>query len=318
MTQENNQQSSKLLPLLAAVAVVVIWGVSFAVTRVTVAEIPPMTIAFLRFSLASALLFPIIRRRYPTLKVRSEDRWAVLGLGLCGITLYYAFENAGLKYTTASHATLIIATIPLLTLLTESALKRCWPGWMATLGSIAAFWGVYLLLGTGGGADGSSLLGDLLVLGASLSWIGYTYTVKHLSGRYPNLFLTARLMLVGTLTFLPLAVVEALVVPFQWPSVGSWVGVLFLGIFCSVLAYQWWNWSLPFLGVTAHTNLLYGIPPVGVATGMLFLGESLAPQLVLGGLLILGGVFLANRSAMRRPEGTRNDILTAEGTSWKN
>lgn len=297
-------------PLLAAVAVVVIWGVSFAVTRATVAEIPPMTIAFLRFTLASAVLTPFMRRRYPGLKVINKDRSAVLGLGLCGITLYYAFENAGLKFTTASHATLIISTIPLLTLLTESALHRRFPGLSGIVGSVAAFIGVYLLLGRGGD-DGSSLLGDLLVLAASFSWIGYTYLVKHLSGRYPNLFMTAKLMQIGALTFFPMMVLELIWTPFQWPSIASLGGVVFLGLFCSVLAYQWWNWSLPFLGVTAHTNLLYGIPPIGVATGILFLGEPLAPNLIWGGVFILGGVIVANRTTSTNVRNT--DILTAEG-----
>ena len=92
----------------------------------------------------------------------------------------------------------------------------------------------------------------------------------------------------------------------------SWAGVVFLGLFCSVLAYQWWNWSLPQLGVTAHTNLLYGIPPIGVATGVLFLNEPLAPQLIVGGALILGGVMMANR-AMTGSQQTRQqtEALTA-------
>ena len=91
--------------LLTAVAVgiVALWGTSFTVIRTAVLEIPPFALAFLRFALASALLLPAAWPLYRKAPIARGDRWAVFGLGFVGVTIYFAFENTGLKYTTASH-----------------------------------------------------------------------------------------------------------------------------------------------------------------------------------------------------------------------
>ncbi len=100
-------------------------------------------------------------------------------------------------------------------------------------------------------------------------------------------------MVTGTLTLLPLALVEVAWLPLALPSAGAWAGVVFLGIFCSALAYLAWNRAIPALGVTTVNSLLYGIPLVGVLSGVLALGEPLTLQVGLGVLLIPGGVILA-------------------------
>ena len=284
--------------LLLALAVVILWGVSFAVTRATVNELPPLSLAFLRFLLASLVLWPMTRNLRRQVPIAPGDRRAVFLFGFVGVTLYFGFENFGLKYTTASHAALLIAIIPLATELVDALRHRRSPSLPVLAGMAISSAGVALIFGRDGG--GASLLGDSLMLGAVACWVWYTFLAEGLMHRYPNLLLTYHIMAVGTLTLLPGAALELLLTPFPWPSAAAWAGVAFLGIFCSALGYHFWNQAIPVLGVTASNNLLYGLPLVGVITGVLALGEPLTPAISAGAALILGGVLLAGRYAGRR------------------
>jgi drug/metabolite transporter (DMT)-like permease len=276
---------------------IIVWGLSYAVIRASVREIPPMSLAFLRFVLASSLLWPFVRRQWRP--VARRDRLPLLALGLTGVTIYFAFENYGLKYTTASHAALIIATIPLCTELVAALRRREALGWQTLAASCVALAGVFVLVGPGQDPQ-ASLLGDLLMFGAVGSWVCYSFLVEKPSGRYPNLQVTEIIMLIGLLTFLPGAVAETLLAPYPWPSVAAWGGVVFLGVFCSAFAYHFWNQAIPALGVTVSCNLLYALPLVGVAGGIVLLDEPLTPGVGLGAVLIVGGVVWAHRSSRKR------------------
>jgi len=265
------------------------WGLSFAVTRSAVQQIPPLTLAALRFSLASALLWLLTRQS--AAKLRAEDRKWIVALALSGITFYFAFENFGLMLTTASHGSLIIATIPLGTELVIAWRHRRWPKVTAWLGALTAIGGVGLLVGRGGGE--SSAAGDLLMFGAVGCWIAYTFLVQHIAGRYPPLVITRWIMLFGALTLAPGALLETAVHPLPRPDLAVWGQVLYLGTACSAMAYDLWNRAVPALGPTAINRLIYFIPLVGVLGGIVFLAEPLTPALFLGGGLIFSGVLLA-------------------------
>jgi drug/metabolite transporter (DMT)-like permease len=279
--------------LLLALFAILVWGASFAVTRATVREIPPMTLALLRFLLACLVLWPAVHGQLRRRRIDRADRVGVLGLGVFGVSLYFAFENFSLSYTTASHGALIVATIPLVTELADAWKRRRRPAATVLTGLLVAFLGVLLLMGESG--EQASLGGDLLMFGAVGCWVAYTFLAERLIVRYPNLLLTFWIMLIGTLTLLPFAAAELLLVSWPTPSLAAWGGVTFLGIFCSALAYLCWNRALPELGVPFTNTLLYGIPLVGVLTGILALGEPLTVATGLGLILIPGGVLLASR-----------------------
>ncbi len=300
---ETTQTPRYWLTLILALGVILVWGASFSVTRVAVREIPPLTLAFLRFALASLMLWPLTFRLFRKTAIARKDRLPIFNLGFVGVTLYFASENFSLKFTTASHGALIIATIPLCTELAMAYVQRRRPAPLILVGMGISFAGVFVIFGRNGGG-GASLLGDLLMIGAVLSWIWYSFIAERLVSRYPNLLLTFLIMLTGALTLLPLTLIELYFVPMQPPSAGSWAGVVFLGVFCSALAYHFWNRAIPALGVTATNNLLYGIPLVGVLTGVVFLDEPLTASVLIGGVLIICGLVLANRAGrVRKDEG---------------
>jgi drug/metabolite transporter (DMT)-like permease len=272
---------------------IVVWGLSYAVIRATVREIPPLTLACLRHIAAATLLWPLVRWRSGSQAIAAGDRWKVLALGLSGITCYFAFENYGLLLTTASHGALIIAVIPLGTELVIARRKRRLPLPVTWLGTAAALGGVALLVGLGEGE--ASLPGDLLMFGAVASWVVYTFLVEDMGHRYPKLLLTRQIMLYGGVTLLPGMAWELLRAPLGPPSPAAWGGLIFLTVLCSALGYFFWNTAIPALGPSATNTLLYLLPLVGVMGGVLLLNEPLTPALLFGGGLILGGVVLARR-----------------------
>ena len=288
------------LHLAAACFVILLWGMSFAVTRVAVREVPPSALAFLRFALASLLLWPPVRRRCRGERLAPADRLKALGLGFTGVTLYFAFENWGLVYTTASHGALIVATIPLATALLDAWGRRARPAATLLAGLLLSLAGVALVVGPSRGA--ATLLGDGLMFGAVCSWVAYTFLARHLTGRYSPLLVTQAAMVVGTLTLAPLAALELWLRPVAGPpSPAAWSGVAFLGIFCSALGYLLWNAAIPALGVTLSSNLINGIPLVGVLTGVVALGEPFSAATAAGGALVVGGVVLASRAPAAAP-----------------
>ncbi|WP_432822124.1 DMT family transporter, partial [Trichloromonas sp.] len=251
------------------------------------------------FALAALLLWPPARR-HRLVSVAEGDRRALFLLGFVGVTLYFGFENFGLKYTTATHGALIVATIPLTTEATNAFLQRRLPRPLVLAGLLTALFGVILLVGPSPG--GATLVGDILMLAAVTTWVWYTFLAERLVKRYPNLLLTFRIMSVGALTLLPGALLETLLLPLPRPSLTAWIGVLFLGVVCSALAYHLWNQAIPVLGVAVTNNLLYGIPLVGVLTGVVALGEPLTKTILIGGALIIGGVLLASRNQINNED----------------
>lgn len=288
------------LHLASALFVILLWGTSFAVTRVAVREIPPSALAFLRFALAALLLWPAVRRRCRGERLAPADRLKAFGLGFTGVTLYFAFENWGLVYTTASHGALIVATIPLATALLDAWGRRARPPASLVGGLLVSLAGVGLVVGPSRGE--ARLLGDALMFGAVVSWVAYTFLARHLTGRYSTLFVTQAAMVVGTLTLAPLAALElGLRPPAGPPSPAAWAGVAFLGVFCSALGYLVWNAAIPALGVTLSSNLINGIPLVGVLTGVVALGEPFTAATAAGGALVVGGVVWASRRPAAAP-----------------
>jgi drug/metabolite transporter (DMT)-like permease len=285
-----------------AFAVTVIWGASFVATRIAVAEVPPLVLAFVRFAIASAILAPWIRRDLARVHGDRAARRDLVWIGVTGVTMAFVFENLGLARTTASHGSLIVATTPLATAAVEAAVRRRLPPWRTIVGLAVALAGVVLLIGRPD-ADGATAVGDLLMVCTVAVWVVYSFLVARVAARHPVSTVTNVSILWGVVTLLPLAAGEAAVVGVRWPSAPVLVSIVFLGVMCSALAYLWWNRALHVLGVTAVNSLIYAVPLVAVAAGVVVLGEPVTQNLVTGGLLIVGGVALANLRTTRRLPG---------------
>ena len=292
---------SRTLPLLAVWGTVLFWGLSFVSSKTILnTGVPPMTMVTIRFVIAALILNVFLRRFDPGARLRRRDAFPLAVSGFFGVTVYFFFESRGIRLTSASHASLIIAIIPVITVLAEALFFRARVSWRSLFGILLSVAGVvFVVRPPGGGPEGSvSLAGDLFMFGACVSWVVYIILSRNLHERLSEIAITAYQSLFGTAFLVPLALLEMR----QWVPITLTAGLnlAYLAVFCSALSNFLYVFSLSRLGpitVSPYVNL---IPVVGVLGGVVLLGETIAWSQVLGGLIILVGVLLVSRKGRSR------------------
>ena len=288
---------------LAIFGTVLLWGMSFISIKVTVAEVPPTTMAFIRFFIASLVLLVLLRRLEPGAKIHKVDIGRLFLAGGLGITLYFYFENSGVKLTTAANASLIAAVVPVTAIILDVLIYKTRATRIQVLAMLAALLGAYLAVTGNGQIDfrSDTFLGNLLMLGAMAAWVAYTLITKSFRDKYSGIFLTTWQTLCGTILLLPLALLEYR----QWTSYSlvAWANILYLAIFCSALGYFLYIYALKRLDVAVTTLYLNLIPVIGVLSGHFILNEIILPIQVVGGLLIILAIIAVNGEKLYRRRG---------------
>ncbi len=287
---------------LSLLAVVVVWAGSFSVIKVLLDEgVAAGDIAILRYAVAAPGFAFILWRARGLPGLTPRDALRVAAAGLLVVVGYHLFLNVGTKYTTSGIAALVVALAPGMTLLLAAAvgLDRIRP--RQVLGLAVAFAGVAIVVAFGTGQDLAfeSAKGPLIVLGAPLAFALYNVILKPLLGRYDLLALTAATSLVGIVGLLPLVrastvdtVVDA--------STKELALLLYLGVLATLLGYIGWNLGLRGLGPTRAVAYAYGISPLAVLMGAVFLDEPVTVWIALGAVLVVGGIAAMQWAPRRR------------------
>jgi len=275
-------------------AVACIWGLTFLSIKVAVVELKPMTLALSRFVIASVLLPLIALIRKTSLSVKARDLPLLIASGFIGVTLYFFFENNGIMRLSASESSIIIGTIPVLTLLVDMIFYRMRAGKSVVLGILISFGGVAVMVAKSETA-GSSSGGYLFMIGAAVSWVSYTFLTKPLGLKYPLLSVTFGQIFFGMLGCIPFAMLEGQ--GFVRVSTPVLLNVVFLGVLASAVGYWLWVMVLDKLGASRSSVFINLIPVVSVAASFIVLGERLAPAQLVGGAATVIGVYLATKSA---------------------
>lgn len=288
-----------LLPGLALN--VLIASGTFLIAKRTLDEFPPLSLAMLRFMLASALLWPTVRLARPDKRIAAADRGGVWRLGLLAVPLNQGLFLVGMQWASASHAALLYALTPAFVVLFDSMKTRTRPEPGQILGIVVAFAGVLtLLLQRGLHFDRHSVRGDVLVFLAVIAWGAYLVAGRGLTRRYGPLIVTSEALLAGTLIFLPIGVFALRGFDASGISTTGWVGLFYLAWLTSALNYVIWFWGLEYLKpgtVAMLTNLQ---PIVTAILAWLFLHESLPAGFALSTALVLGGVWLVRGGGFAR------------------
>jgi drug/metabolite transporter (DMT)-like permease len=296
-------RSARTLPLFAVWGTVLFWGLSFVSSKTILnAGVPPMTMVCLRFLAATVILNLFLRRFDPAARLRKKDIVPLAVSGFFGVTVYFFFESRGIRLTSASHASLIIAVIPVITVLAEAALFRTRVPVRAVVGIVLSVVGVVFVVGRPGAGDAGavSIVGDLFMFGACLSWVVYIILSKNLHERLSEIAITAYQSVFGTAFLIPLALLEMR----QWVPItlAAGINLAYLAVFCSALSNFLYVFSLSRLGPIAVSPYVNLIPVVGVLGGVVLLGETIVLSQILGGVVILAGVILVSRGqALSQP-----------------
>ncbi len=286
-------------PRLLLVAVV--WAVNFAFVKYALADFYPLSFTVVRFALAALFLVLIMVLNRESLRVERRDVGGVIRLGFIGITMYNLLFMYGLKYTTASNSALFISTSPLFAALILALSQKRRFKLPVVSGLALSTVGVFLIIRSKSGGISFSrqdVAGDLLTICAALFWALYTILARPLLEKYSALKITGYSMAAGTVLLLPIGLSEVVHQPWNMISIKSWAAFGFSTFISGGVAFTLWYQGVKRLGVTRTVVYHYLVPFVAVVFAAVFLNEGITVSQVIGGILILIGVYIVQ---------TRND-----------
>jgi drug/metabolite transporter (DMT)-like permease len=273
------------------------WATNMVLGRWLRDDIGPLTLAAARFLIASAIFAALLRGRPAEERRLGPDRWLVLAMAVCGVVVFAPSLYLGLRFTTATNATLINGLGPLITGFLATLLIREPMSRRQALGAVVSLAGVALLI-TGGSASvwqsTQINIGDLIVLGAVTMWALYSVLGRKVMRHRSALSATAFSAFLGLPLLLVGAILESQVVSMDL-RLGLIPAVLYIGVVPTVIGFLAWNEGVRRLGSSGAMVFYNTLPLYGGLIAYLFLGESLAPAGLVGGALIIGGGIWAAR-----------------------
>jgi drug/metabolite transporter (DMT)-like permease len=289
----------------------IIWGFSFIATKIALEEISPFALTTLRFAIGGlCLLVAQYRRDRDFFKVFSGKEWLhILLLAVVGVAGHTLLQSYGLLYTSAIDTGWIIAVYPIFITIGG----RLFLGELITARKIAGialgFLGVALIISKGVWSfslfQSASAFGDLLILSSAFTWTAFTLGGRGFLSKYSSLASITPIMIVGCLLTLPFSGgIGEWTVLFHL-SIAAWASVLFLGIFCSGLAFLFWYSALEKVDSSTIGVYLYLEPFVTLIAAFLFLNEGVEWITLFGGGLTLLGVYLTTRTFTKKTEESK-------------
>jgi drug/metabolite transporter (DMT)-like permease len=289
--------SADLRANASAATAAVLFGASVVAVRVAVRDVPPVSLAVLRFGQGGLLLAAILALVAPRYLRTRWDRLLLFGLlGLVMFVLFPLTFNIGLQYTEASRGAVMLATMPVWSALLgriigERLSRRQVVGVVCSVAGIAL---AFLEPGRAVGSGAPSLVGDGLLLLTGLLGAVYGLIAKRVLVVDHAATVTTYAMLIGAVLLLPAAAVEGLV-----PAIGRLDGqvlglVVFLGVLGGAAAFILWTWALSRLTPTQVAVYVNLNPIVAALLAILLLGERRSAPFLLGFAAVVAGVLLVN------------------------
>jgi len=272
-----------------------LWASSFVALKIAFVGYHPMQVIFGRMLVASLCFLPFIPSFF-RIKWQAKDLRYLLLMALFEPCLYFIFEAKALQNTSASQAGMITAMLPLLVAVTAWALLKERISRLTLAGFAIAVCGAVILSLAAEATTHSPapLLGNLFELAAMVCATGYTICLKHLSGRYSPLFLTAAQAFIGTIFFAFFLLPADVGFPTHW-EFGPGLAIIYLGTFITLGAYGLYNFGVSRIPASQAAAFINLIPVFSVMLGSLVLAERLTMVQWLAVLLVFIGVFISRQ-----------------------
>lgn len=282
-----------------AFVVIVIWGSTFVFTKLLLlGGLTAAQIFILRFVIAYVLLLGYcLVKGMRWVADCWRDELLMAALGVTGGSLYFMTENTALTYTTTTNTSIIVSLCPLFAsaiiglFYKSERLSR-----LQTIGTLMAAAGVIVVVMNGHFVLHLSPRGDLLAFAACLCWAFYSLLMIPANARYDTVFVTRKVFFYGLLSMTPYYIMYPdlnLRLLLEQPQL-LW-NLLFLGCVASMLCFLTWTWVLKKLGAVVATNYVYLNPVITIVFAWFLLGEPITLWFLLGTILVLLGMFLADR-----------------------
>jgi drug/metabolite transporter (DMT)-like permease len=284
-----------LIGLLCGLGAASIWGGMYVVSKVVLEIIPPFALVSLRLLLgALTLVIVVLIPGVP--KISRKQFLQVLGVGFVGYGISLSLQFLGTKLSTAANGSLVTSATPAFVLvfawplLKETiTLRRLIALILATLGVIA------VIDPRSAQLNPELFLGNLLLLGAAITWALYSVLVRKATQNLDVLPFSLIAFLGGLPVTVPAGAWELEVIGVGEITMGVVGGVLFLGVISTALAMVLWNTAFAFVDASLASLTFFAQPVVGTLLGWLFLGERITSLFLLGGCLIGLGLVISTR-----------------------
>lgn len=279
---------------------IAIWGGSFIATKMAVAEISPVAVIWSRFLIGLIILGWFAWRHGELSLPNRKDLLELAFLGFMGITLHQWLQSSGLVTSEASTTAWIVSTTPVFMALLGWLFLKERLGLQKIAGIILATLGVLFVVSKGDFGSifsgGFGRPGDILILLSAPNWAIFSVMSQPALKKNSAIKVTFYVFLFGWL----LTSIQFLSAnhwgEFCQLSAAGWASIIFLGLFCSAVAYIFYNDGLHALSASQVGVFLYLEPLVATLVAAALLSEQIVLMTLLGGLLILAGVWIVNRT----------------------
>ena len=290
----------KFPPQFLLVLATLLWGGNFVIGRAVTGDIPPITLAFLRWCVAFIVFLPIVYSRVSREWPMIKENWpAVIVMAITGVACFNTLVYIGVYYTTSINASLMNSSTPIIIYILSFIFLKERLSKFQLIGTALSLSGVAFILSKGSLETLLSFSfnkGDLIVLIAVFCWGVYSLLVKQYAGRLPGYSTFLVTIALGVMMLLPFTIYELMTtsVEIVWsPSTIS--AIFYVGIAASIVAFLSWNNGVVALGANKASIYLNFIPLFATIFAVLFLNEDLLIAQVIGGLAVICGVIIANK-----------------------
>ena len=282
-----------------ALFAVIVWGASFVATKIALLYVTPTTLVWMRFAMGVAILGLAVGLTKQFSLPKGRD-WAYFALlGFLGITFHQWLQSTALVTAQASTTSWIVASSPIFMAILGVIFLREYLAWYQTAGIILAALGVLVVVSKGNlssistGNFGDP--GDLLILISAINWAVFSTISRSGLKRHSSTLMMFYVMTFGWLFSSLLFLTGPGLRQFSNIPWDGWLAILFLGVFCSGIAYIFWYGALKYLPVAQTGAFLYIEPIITVIVAAILIAEAITLSSLFGGLAIDFGVWLVNR-----------------------
>ncbi len=301
MTSQSRDQRERSSALYALIALMILgWSGNYVAGKIALREFPPLLLTGVRAIFAGALILPAYfweRRKNGSTWTWEEAR-LLLVLGVLGVSGNQLLFVLGLSRTSVAHAAIFANLTPFTVLLLSSmkGLERITSRKLA--GMAIALSGVLLLKllepAPPHGAS-ASLMGDLLIFSGSFAFSLFTVFGKPLTKRHSTVTVNAFAYIAGAFFMSPVVIWGRGSTALAEISAGSWLAVLYMALFSSVISYLIYYYALGRMAPSRVSTFSYFQPPLATALGVVALGEHVSTVLVTSASIIFAGVYVTER-----------------------
>lgn len=281
--------------VLALMMANIIWGAGSPIFKLALENLPPFTLAFIRFYFGAMLIFPLTRGN---INIQRRDIGNLLLLSICGISINIAFFFLGLSFAPSINAPIIASSAPILLIIFSIISLHEKPSKKVLFGTLISLMGILIIIGrpSASGNGKMELVGNLFFLIATLGSVYWTIISKKIKGSYKVATISFWSFFIGTITFFPFFLYEYFKLnPFATIDYRGWLGIFVGIVFSSITAYSLYEFGLRKISASEIGLFTYIDPLAAAILAYFLLGEKITPLFLIGSVLVLGGIFIAEK-----------------------